>query len=137
MKLASELYSAYISRYCYLDFKQIEVPCLSLEQKILSLYQCVTLIAMSFNKNCFLFQVLQRRSCEDGHQKRRQCVKNVSCGSSIIVVGNMFSLVNSLAATPLFPHVSSVARARAVRSRGLFAAGSDSCTSPRFAERPC
>ncbi|EFX82828.1 hypothetical protein DAPPUDRAFT_240833 [Daphnia pulex] len=44
------------------------------------------------------YVVLQRRRLEDGHQKRRQCVKNVIRGSSFVVV-------NSLAATPLFPHV--------------------------------
>ncbi|EFX82582.1 hypothetical protein DAPPUDRAFT_240809 [Daphnia pulex] len=65
----------------------------------------------------------------DGHQK--------VAGFQKCQRGSSFVVVNPLAATPLFPHVSSVARARAVRSRGLFASGSDSCTSPRFAERPC
>ncbi len=66
MNLASELCSAYISRYCQPDFNQILVHCLSLEQKIWSLYQCVTLIAMSFNEYCFFFQVdMQRRRWED------------------------------------------------------------------------
>jgi hypothetical protein len=84
-----------------------------------------------------LFRLICRGDVEKTDTKNVASVSKMSAADHHLLLVICFVLVNPLAATPLFPHVSSVARARAVRSRGLFAAGSDSCTSPRFAERPC
>ena len=63
------------------------------------------------------------------HQKSA----GIKRGSSLIVIGIYILLVSPSVATSLFPHVSFLARARAVRSHGLYAMRLKLLPYPRFA----
>jgi hypothetical protein len=62
-------------------------------------------------------------------------IKHVLRGSPFIF-GSMFLLVNPLAATPLFPHVSSVARAALFGLVVYMPRGRTVAPAPDLAERP-
>ena len=71
----------------------------------------VTLIGMSLNKNCFSLFSNAEETSRRWTPKHRRYLQNVSAVHQFLLVIFSFLFVNPLAATPLFPHVSSLARA--------------------------
>jgi hypothetical protein len=71
----------------------------------------VTLIGMSLNKNCFSLFSNAEETSRRWTPKHRRYLQNVSANHHLLLVIFSFVFVNPLAATPLFPHISSLARA--------------------------